>query len=105
MHYAGVCMYPSMHWVGGVSQHALAPLEQRWEVWQIPPTRTRGRHPPVDTTGYGQQAGGMHPTGMHSCSLCKYIILIDIGKFPVFYPVWKNEDPNSLCHGSPEILH
>ena len=20
-----------------------------------------------DTTGYGQQAGGMHPTGMHSC--------------------------------------
>ena len=26
-----------------------------------------GRHPPpVDTTGYGQQAGGTHPTGMHS---------------------------------------
>ena len=21
--------------------------------------------PPLDTTGYGQQAGGMHPTGMH----------------------------------------
>ena len=37
---------------------------------------TRGRHPPQDqrqtpllrdTTGYGQQAGGTHPTGMHSC--------------------------------------
>ena len=36
-----------------------------------------GRHPLVDTppladnpdtTGYGLQAGGMHPTGMHSCS-------------------------------------
>ena len=23
-------------------------------------------HPPV-TTGYGQQAGSMHPTGMHTC--------------------------------------
>ena len=23
--------------------------------------------PPSDTTGYGQQAGGMHPTGMYSC--------------------------------------
>ena len=21
----------------------------------------------LSTTGYGQQAGGMHPTGMHSC--------------------------------------
>ena len=26
-----------------------------------------GRPPPRDTTGYGQQAGGTHPTGMHSC--------------------------------------
>ena len=27
-----------------------------------------GRHPiPSDTTGYGQQADGMHPTGMHTC--------------------------------------
>ena len=25
--------------------------------------------PPWDTTGYGQKAGGTHPTGMHS-SLC-----------------------------------
>ena len=23
--------------------------------------------PPLDTTGYGQRAGGTHPTGMHSC--------------------------------------
>ena len=22
---------------------------------------------PSDTTGYGQQAGGTHPTGMHTC--------------------------------------
>ena len=25
-----------------------------------------GQTPPT-STGYGQQAGGMHPTGMHSC--------------------------------------
>ena len=25
-----------------------------------------------DTTGYGQQAGGTHPTGMHTCSQCFY---------------------------------
>ena len=23
--------------------------------------------PPLDTTGYGQRVGSMHPTGMHSC--------------------------------------
>ena len=26
-----------------------------------------GHTPPSDTTGYGQRAGGTHPTGMHSC--------------------------------------
>ena len=26
-----------------------------------------GIHPPMDTMGYGQKAGGMHPNGMHSC--------------------------------------
>ena len=30
--------------------------------WADPPP------PPQSTTGYGQQAGGTHPTGMHSCS-------------------------------------
>ena len=25
--------------------------------------------PPSDTMGYGQQAGSMHPTGMHSCCI------------------------------------
>ena len=33
------------------------------------PGRGLGRPPPPpsDTIGYGQQAGGTHPTGMHSC--------------------------------------
>ena len=26
-----------------------------------------GQTPPPNTTGYGQRAGGTHPTGMHSC--------------------------------------
>ena len=30
-----------------------------------PPTDTPGQTPPM--LGYGQQAGGTHPTGMHSC--------------------------------------
>ena len=31
-------------------------------------TPTPGRHPPAQCRlGYGQQAGGTHPTGMHSC--------------------------------------
>ena len=29
--------------------------------------------PPSDTTGYGQQAGGMHPTGMHSCYILRLL--------------------------------
>ena len=36
------------------------------------PPRTRGRHSPpgaVHAGRYGQQEGGTHPTGMHSCSL------------------------------------
>ena len=42
--------------------------------WGVSASR-RGQHPgrdqipslPLDTTGYGQRASGMHPTGMHSC--------------------------------------
>ena len=30
---------------------------------------------PSDTMGYGQRAGGMHPTGMHSCSYCDCYLL------------------------------
>ena len=35
--------------------------------WQTPQTNTPT---PSDTTGYGQQEGGTHPTGMHSCCFC-----------------------------------
>ena len=33
-------------------------------------TPTRQTPPPPDTTGYGQQVGGTHRTGMHSCFHC-----------------------------------
>ena len=34
--------------------------------WEICPTPL-DVDPPWDTMGYGQQVGGAHPTGMHSC--------------------------------------
>ena len=30
---------------------------------------------PSDTTGYGQRAGGTHPTGIHSCFVVVFLIL------------------------------
>ena len=38
---------------------------------QTPPLPVHaGIHPPAQCTlGYGQQAGGTHPTGMHTCSV------------------------------------
>ena len=59
---------------------------------QTPPGQTHplGRHPtrrtppPADsnTTGYGQQAGGTHPTGMHTCFK---VYLRNIAMLPFFY--------------------
>ena len=46
---------------------------------QTPPGQTAlpGRHPPAQCMlGYGQQAGGTHPTGMHSCSTLVVLLLI-----------------------------
>ena len=66
----GVCVYPSMHWAGGSSQGVFAqrgclpggvcPLGG-----QRPRPEANTPHP--DTMGYGQQAGGTYPTGMHYC--------------------------------------
>ena len=38
---------------------------------QTPPPLGRHPIPPLDTTGYGQQAGGTHPTGIHTSSKMK----------------------------------
>ena len=70
---------PSMHWAGGclpggrelsaqgcVANTLLGPEADT-------PPRTRGRHPPADTMGCGQQVGSMHPTGMHSCSVISLV--------------------------------
>ena len=34
---------------------------------------SRGQTHPMEYYGYGQQASGTHPTGIHSCSYCFYI--------------------------------
>ena len=56
---------------GGVPQFMLGPLPpgSRHPSDQASP---RSRHPPgaVHAGRYGQQAGGTHPTGMHSCFIC-----------------------------------
>ena len=51
------------------------PPEQTDTPWADTPPPWADTNPPVQCMlGYGQQAGGMHPTGMHSCfgilSLC-----------------------------------
>ena len=67
MHWAG-SVYPSMHWAGDVSQHALGRgVCKGGDQRQTPPGPEADTLPPADTTEYGQQAGGTHPTGMHSC--------------------------------------
>ena len=44
---------------------------------QIPPPP--GRHPPAQCVlGYGQQVGGMHPTGMHSCFFFCFLFFLSL---------------------------
>ena len=43
------------------------PLGRHPSLGRQPIVRHPPRRPPSDTTGYGQQAGGTHPTGMHTC--------------------------------------
>ena len=56
----------SVHW-------GAAPLHAGIHTLPLADTTLLGRHPPAQTPpgqcmlGYGQQAGGMHPSGMHSC--------------------------------------
>ena len=38
------------------------------------PPRTRYTPLAVHAGRYGQQTGGTHPTGMHSCSQCKHVV-------------------------------
>ena len=62
----GVCI-PEFLWT--ITGHMTPPVDT---LRQTPPVLRHtplGRHPhPLsDTTGYGHQAGGMHPGGMHSC--------------------------------------
>ena len=55
----GVCI----QWGGGGGGSA-----SRWKR-DLHPGGLGRPPPPSDTMGYGQQAGGTHPTGMHSCCI------------------------------------
>ena len=45
----------------------LGNLLEHLEKWNL--SVRKSGSPTWDTTGYGQQAGGTHPAGMHSCFL------------------------------------
>ena len=70
-------------------------------VWQTPPDR---HPPPGQTTPWadtsladGQQAGGTHPTRMHSCGNCvRYQCKLPVGRFHEIYHVF----PDSILIGS-----
>ena len=64
---------------------------------QTPPRQTPGQTPPCPVhagihtppvqcmLGYGQQVGGTHPTGMHSCHTCTFITTTDRLKFYIIF--------------------
>ena len=69
--FSEACVKNSVHRAGVVSQHALQATPPRADT-PFPQEQTaapRSRHPPPCAVhaGYGQQAGGTHPTGMQSC--------------------------------------
>ena len=51
--------------------------------------------PPWDSMGYGQQAGGTHPTGMHSCF---HFVLTFLLKYIISFPCRHSEiKENGRC--------
>ena len=51
-------------------------------------TPLMGGHPlPSDTTGYGQQVGGTHPTGMHTCN-CFVVVQLYLTKNKIKIVMW-----------------
>ena len=74
--FSQACVIPSIHKGGGVGW--LSSMHHRSHDWGVciqDGVCIQGRfgrtslhpQPPLDTIRYGQQAGGTHPTGMHSC--------------------------------------
>ena len=66
----GICLQAGLHPGGPPPGEGV--LHLRGLCRRLPPglpTGELGRHPPSAPRymGYGQQAGGTHPTGMHSC--------------------------------------
>ena len=45
------------------------PIPVQYMLGYTPPVHARIHPPPQCMLGYGQQAGGTHPTGMHSCDI------------------------------------
>ena len=111
-----LCFYTYLSFcpqVGGMSAPIHDGMHTPRDQRQAPP-RTRGRQPPQDqrqappgtrgghTPGavhagrYGQQGGGMHPTGMHSCS--KTFSLDSLNSVTkIFFITVKGLEPATSC--------
>ena len=79
----GVCL-----WFGGclplVPGGVCLGRHPPWTDIPLPSACWDAHTPAADTTGYGQQADGTHPTGMHSCFTFAFFINSDKIERPVF---------------------
>ena len=83
----GFCIWRGLH-PGGAGLHPGASAS-RVRLGRPPP-------PPSDTLGQGQRAGGMHPTGMHTC----LIILVVRGRFHCRDPHLSSLPPAKVVAGT-----
>ena len=72
--HAGIHPPPSRHSTGADSPEQTPPQSRH------PPRADTPQEQTVHAGRYGQQLGGMHPTGMHTCYTCLSVILFTKGK-------------------------
>ena len=87
--FVGVCLFTGgggvdvCLWSWGCGRHSpgQTPPGQRHPPGQTPCPVLTGIHPPAQCMlGYGQQAGGTHPTGMHSCCKWQTTFSVDLSR-------------------------
>ena len=100
----GACQGDQVHPLGRHPPRTRYTPQNQVPTWyQVHSPRTRYTpqdqvHPPsgaVHAGRYGQQAGGMHPTGMHSCSKKFYLPLLSIY---FYHPPPKIREGNVFTH-------
>ena len=98
VHRGGSAFKGGLHWGGWADPTGLPTGGSASRGVNQTPTRDTW-----DTMGYGQQAGGTHPTGMHSCSECDCIFKSNYWRsqshnlnsyhwhpYNTFHAIWEN---------------